>query len=195
LATAETIPRVDQLGSSDEPAALPSFSRIFSEHARYVWRALLGLGVAEADVQDASQQVFLVLHGKLARYDGSCTLRTFIYGICLRIASDYRRRRSRAREHTVETLPERAVPASQLTDVAARQALQRLQGVLERLPQAQREVFVLFELEELTMVETAQAMGCPLFTAYARLRSAHQALARELGEAWIASETTPESDE
>jgi RNA polymerase sigma-70 factor (ECF subfamily) len=194
LATAETIPRVDELGHSGEPAALPGFSKIFSEHVRYVWRALLGLGVAEADVQDASQHVFLVLHAKLGRYDGSCPLRTFIYGICLRIASDYRRRRKRAHEHPVETLPERAVPASQLTDVAARQALERLQGVLERLPEAQREVFVLFELEELTMVETAQAMGCPLFTAYARLRSAHQALARELGEAWIATELTPESD-
>jgi len=173
---------------------VPSFSRIFSEHARYVWRALLALGVAEADAQDASQQVFLVLHRKLAQFDGSCTLRTFIYGMCLRVASDYRRRRQRAREHAVETLPERAVPASQLTDVATRQALERLEGVLERLPQVQREVFVLFELEELTMAETAQAIGCPLFTAYSRLRSAHRALALELGEAWIASESNPEGD-
>ncbi|MEO8901180.1 MAG: sigma-70 family RNA polymerase sigma factor [Polyangiaceae bacterium] len=194
MATAENISRADELGPSGEPAPLPSFSQIFSEHARYVWRALMGLGVADADVQDASQQVFLVLHRKLDRYDGSCTLRTFIYGMCLRVASDYRRRRQRTREHPVETLPERAVPASQLTSVATRQALERLEQALERLPQVQREVFVLFELEELSMAETAQAMGCPLFTAYARLRSAHQTLARELGEPWIVSASTPERD-
>jgi RNA polymerase sigma-70 factor, ECF subfamily len=194
LANAEPLPRADELGPSGEPVEVPSFPRIFSEHARYVWRALLALGVADADVQDASQQVFLVLHRKLTSYDGSCTLRTFIYGMCLRVASEYRRRRQRAREHPVETLPERAVAASQLTDVATRQALERLEDVLERLPEGQREVFVLFELEELTMAETAQAIGCPLFTAYARLRSAHRALARELGEAWIAHESTPESD-
>lgn len=188
------MPRVDELGPSGEPVAVPSFSRIFAEHVRYVWRALLALGVADADVQDASQQVFLVLHRKLTQYDGSCTLRTFIYGMCLRVASDYRRRRQRVREHPVETLPERVLAPSQLTDVATRQALERLEVVLERLPEAQREVFVLFELEELSMAETAQAIGCPLFTAYARLRSAHRALARELGEAWIASESIAESD-
>lgn len=194
MPTAGTTSRADELGRSREPDQVPSFSRLFSEHARYVWRALLGLGVAEADVQDASQQVFLVLHRRLDRYDGSCTLRTFIYGVCLRVASEYRRRRQRSREHPVETLPERAVAPSQLTNVATRQALERLEQALERLPPLQRDVFVLFELEELSMAETAQAMGCPLFTAYARLRSAHQALARELGETWILSDSNPESN-
>jgi RNA polymerase sigma-70 factor, ECF subfamily len=193
VTTAETIPPAEGLAAPGRPDTLPSFQQLFDEHARYVWRALLGLGVAQADVQDASQQVFLVLYRKLANFDGSGSLRTFIYGMCLRVASEYRRRRSRMREHSVEHVPERGTSASQFREVAARQALARLEEALERLPSVQREVFMLFEVEELTMEEVARTVGCPLFTAYARLRSARRAIARELGETWILSDITLES--
>jgi RNA polymerase sigma-70 factor (ECF subfamily) len=149
---------------------------------------LLGLGAAESDVQDLSQQVFLVLHRRLADFDGTSSMRTFIYGICLRVASEHRRRSGRRRERGVDELPERAVSATQLTSVATRQALERLERALELLPQAQREVFVLFEVEELSMAETARVVGCPLHTAYARLRRARQIIAAQFNEAWIAAE-------
>ena len=59
---------------------------------------MLGLGVQEADVADASQQVFVVLHAKLDCLAPGCALRTFVYGICLRVASDFRRRAHVRRE-------------------------------------------------------------------------------------------------
>ena len=175
--------------TTQKSCEVPDFATVFRDNAAFVWRALLGLGVAEADVQDASQLVFLVLHRRLESFDGSSSLRTFIYGICLRVASEQRRKVQRRRERFVEEIPEQAVSAVQVAHAAARQALERLESALERLPGAQREVFVLFEVEELSMEETAHAVGCPLFTAYARLRAARKALASEFKEAWITLDT------
>ena len=162
------------------------FRAVFAAQAKFVWRALLGLGVGDADVQDASQQVFIVLHQKLSRYDGTSSLRTFVYGICLRVASEFRRSARRRREDGLDQAPERTSAPPQLAQVATREALDHLQLALDRLPNPQRDVFVLYEIEELTMPEVAEAVGCPLFTAYSRLRAARSAIAGAFGEAWIA---------
>ena len=71
---------------------LLSVRQIFDEHARYVWRTLRHLGVADADLEDVCQEVFVTVHRKLPEFEGRSKLRTWLYGICLRVASDYRRR-------------------------------------------------------------------------------------------------------
>jgi RNA polymerase sigma-70 factor, ECF subfamily len=168
--------------------SLPPFAEIFQTNVRWVWRALLGLGVPEADAQDASQQVFVVLFQKLDRFDGTSTLRTFLYGICLRVASDFRRHVRRTREQGMDILPDAPTDATQISDVERRQALDRLDGALRELPREQREVFVLFEIEELSMKEIAELLGCPLFTAYSRLRAARKTIADRFGGAWAAND-------
>jgi RNA polymerase sigma-70 factor (ECF subfamily) len=167
----------------------PAFRKAFEEHARYVWRALLGLGVAEADVPDASQQVFVVLHDRLGDLLPGASLRTFVYGICLRVASDFRRRAHRRHERLVAEPPERATDVSPERRAADREALGALEAALDRLPAAQREVFVLFEMEELPMDQIAEALACPLPTAYSRLRLARRAITELLGEHLLEEET------
>jgi RNA polymerase sigma-70 factor (ECF subfamily) len=159
-----------------------TFRKAFDDHARFVWRSLLGLGVAEADVPDASQQVFVVLHDRLADLLPGASLRTFVYGICLRVASDFRRRAHRRHERLVAEPPERTVGVSPEGQAADREALGALQAALDRLPAAQREVFVLYEIEELPMDQIAEALACPLPTAYSRLRLARRAIGQTLGE-------------
>ncbi len=157
--------------SADDRAA--SFERVFHEQAPYVWRALRRLGVAEADADDVCQDVFMVVHRKLGTFDGS-SLRTWLYGICLRVASEHRRRPHRRREEVVEAVPEEGVAASQEDEVERRRALVRLDAALEQLDDDKRAVFVLFELEQMPMVEVAEAAGCPLQTAYSRLYAARK---------------------
>jgi RNA polymerase sigma-70 factor (ECF subfamily) len=142
-------------------ASYGSFREIFDAHARFVWRSLLGLGVPENDVPDASQQVFVVLQGKLDQIDEGCSVSTFAYGICLRVASDFRRRAHVRREQLCATPPERPTSAPQEGIVSHREALGRLRAVLDAIDPAQREVFVLYEIEELAMAEVARAVGCP----------------------------------
>lgn len=166
------------------PAAVPSFREVFDKHARYVWRSLLGLGVRERDVADASQQVFLVVHDRLAADQVPAgALRTFVYGVCLRVASDFRRRAHRRHERLFADPPELSHPADQERAAWQRQALAQLEAVLAGLPAPQREAFVLYEIEELSMNEVATALGCPLQTAYSRLHAARRSVMAAFGDA------------
>jgi RNA polymerase sigma-70 factor (ECF subfamily) len=159
------------------PLAPASFEEVFAEHAPFVWRALRRLGVREADVEDVCQEVFLVVHRRLASFDERrSSLRTWVYGICLRVASEHRRRPHHARPHepiTDET-PEHAIPAEQDAELDRRRALAWLDRVLDTLDDAKRAVFVLHDIEQVPMTEVAAAAGCPLMTAYARLYAARK---------------------
>jgi RNA polymerase sigma-70 factor (ECF subfamily) len=154
-----------------QPGPALSFAEVFREHARPLWRALLGLGVRPGDVDDACQEVFLVVHRRLPEFDGRA-LRSWLYAICLRVASEYRRSARVRREITVEEVPEDAAPPLQLDLVATRELSGRLLASLERLDEEKRQAFVLYEVEELTLREVAEALGCPLQTAYSRLQAA-----------------------
>ena len=100
-------------------------------------------------------------------------MRAWLYRICVREASRLRRSRKPMGTVDVDTLvepsgssPEDAAQANQ-----ARADFDRLLGVLD---EDRRTVFVLYEVEELSMEEVAKVVGCPLATAYSRLRSARQ---------------------
>lgn len=149
-----------------------STTAIFKEYATYVWRVLRRLGVSESDVEDCCQEVFMVIHRRLGEFEGRSSLRTWLYGICVRVASDYRKRASRRYERTVEELPEQLARENPHEQSATNQALVMLDRCLDELDQDKREVFVLYEIEELSMNEVAEALACPLQTAYSRLHAA-----------------------
>jgi RNA polymerase sigma-70 factor (ECF subfamily) len=153
-----------------------SFEQIFGEHSPYVCRVLRHLGVASRDLEDVAQEVFLVLHRRLVDFEGRGTLRSFIYGICLRVASDHRRRASVRREIPSDAPPSPSVPPPQLAATESREARARLASLLAQLDEAKLHVFVLYELEELSMREVAHAVGCTVPTAYARLAAARRKL-------------------
>lgn len=172
----------------DAGAPAPTVDAIFREHGAFVWRALRRLGVREADVDDVCQEVFVVVHRRLGSFEGRSQLRTWVYGICVRVASDYRKSARVRREVVSDDVPD--APVSGHDDVVAlRQARAVLDGILETLDDDKRAVFVLFEIEGLGMAEVAAAVGVPLQTAYTRLYAARKIVeagiagvrARELG--------------
>lgn len=158
---------------SEQPALVPPFAVIFQEHARFLWRALAGLGVRPADVDDALQEVFLVVHRRLREFDGRA-LRSWLYAICLRVASDYRKSARVRLEVAVSEVPDSALVAAQDQQLEATRLFGRLLQALDELDDDQRGAFVLYEIEELTLRETAEALSCPLQTAYSRLRAARE---------------------
>jgi RNA polymerase sigma-70 factor (ECF subfamily) len=162
---------------ADRPAmAAPDFDEIFETCSQFVWCVLAKLGVPSADVPDVCQEVFVVVHRRLGAFDGRASLRSWIYGICVRTASDYRRRKRSRKENSVYPVPEAAVAPRQDDDLHHRRAARFLESVLEEIGEDKRAVFVLYELEELTMSEVAEALGCPLQTAYSRLYTARTAV-------------------
>lgn len=165
------------MSSTEEIAETPSFDESFRAHAPFVWRVLRRLGIRDADVDDVFQEVFLVVHRRFASFHGGSPMRTWIYGICVRVASEHRRRPYVRRETpSGDRLPEPRVEPSQDEHVDRRRALDRFDTALEQLDDDKRAVFVLFEIEGMTMHEVAAAVGCPLQTAYARLYAARKVI-------------------
>jgi len=169
-----------------ELAAGSAFEPVFREFAPYVLRVLPRLGVAARDVEDVAQDVFVAVHRGLPTFERRSSLKTWVYGICIRTASNYRDRAHRRYERLDGELQERHERIDTFTPARAlesQRALQRLDAALARLGQAQRGVFVLHEIEGLGVREIAEALGCSKFTVYTRLYAAQshvrQALAQE----------------
>lgn len=158
------------------------FEAVFAEFAPYVLRVMPRLGVGTADVDDVAQEVFMAVHKGLADFEGRSRLRTWIYGICLRVAGNYRRRAHRRREVRGLDIEETFAPVQGETLERTR-SRKLLMSALEGLSERKREVFVLYEIEELSMAEVAQAVDCPLFTAYARLYAARREMKQAIERA------------
>src|ERR1044071_5007055 len=69
---------------------------IYEEHARFVWLTLQRMGVGRADLEGVAPDVIMVVHRRLDTFDGTSRMTTWLFGICKRVAANYRRRRGRA---------------------------------------------------------------------------------------------------
>lgn len=169
---------VDAAGERQDSGA--EFEHIFRQHGAFVGRVLRRFGVRAGDVPDASQDVFLVVHRRLPEFERRAAYRTWLYRICACVAADYRKRAHRRYERGGDAAGDAAVPESQERQAAGRQLAERLECALDRLRDEQRQVFVLYELEELSMAEVAELLACPLKTAFTRLYAARREIAAEL---------------
>lgn len=156
---------------------------IYDAHFDFVWRSARRMGVAPAHVDDVVQEVFLVAHRRLDDFERRSTVKTWLFGILLRVVSDHRRtlRRKGGLAPLPEGLaaPDEAGPAARTEH---RQRVALLHALLETLDEDKRAVFVLAELEQMTAPEIAESLGVKLNTVYSRLRVARkkfeEALAR-----------------
>ena len=163
---------------------------LFAQYAPFVWRVLRRLGVREADVEDVCQEVFAAVHRQLPSFERRSKPSTWIYAIAMRRAASYRRRAHHHREQlgdaTVEPSSTAVAPAEGPGDAVERRELRALlDRLLDQLDDAKREVFVLYEIEELEMREVAEIVGCPLQTGYSRLHAARAELRRAAEKAGV----------
>jgi RNA polymerase sigma-70 factor, ECF subfamily len=153
----------------------PPFHVIYKQYLDFVWSSAGHLGAGTDVIDDVVQDVFIVIHSKLATLERPEALRSWIYGIVRRTVSDYRRSR-RTREAAGARLDaeSKSNPPSPL-DIAERNAdVDLLERLLAELDEQKREVFVMVEVLEMTVPEVVQALDIPLNTAYSRLRLARQ---------------------
>jgi RNA polymerase sigma-70 factor (ECF subfamily) len=149
-----------------------AFRDLYQAHFNFVWCALRRLGVREDDALDLTQMVFVTAYRKLSGFEGRSQLRTWLFGICRRTASAYRRS---ARVHWEVATDATAMDAYPEPDHGSRThsgARERAEGLLNSLPEAQRIVFVLFELDGMSGPEIAELLGISLGTVRSRLRLA-----------------------
>lgn len=165
----------------------------FEQYFTMVWRSLRRLGVSDSALDDAAQDVFLVLHRRWGDFAHQSSLRTWIYGILLRVASDHTRRARRERARWSAEIPE-LESAAEAPDLLyqQREAGRLLRSALAGLEENERQMLVLVELEERSVVEAADSLGINLNTAYSRLRRARVSFERAVR---VVSEAKPHDDE
>jgi RNA polymerase sigma-70 factor (ECF subfamily) len=156
--------------------ATPDLLEVHGEHVDYVWRSLQRLGVREPDLEDALQEVFVVVHRRLHTFDPSAQMTTWLFGIALRVAAAYHRRAHRRHERleAEPALEQQSVADDPEQQIASRQARERVLAILDAMDLEKRVVFVMFELEELSAPEIAEQLGIPLGTVYSRLDAARR---------------------
>src|SRR4051812_2699784 len=159
-----------------------SFREVYLAHFDFVWGALRRLGVREQDTQDLTQKVFIIVYLKLAAFEHRSSLRTWLFRVCLNAASDYRRSAPIRRE--IATEPAEIDVLSGFQDDAQHESESRrrvavAETILNKLPEAQRLVFVLFELEDMSGGEVAELLGISVGTVRSRLRLARELFTRE----------------
>jgi RNA polymerase sigma-70 factor, ECF subfamily len=157
-------------GPQPDTRQLPgTVAEVYEAHVDYVFRCLRSLGIRDAHVEDAVQDVFLVVNDKLAAFDGHAKLRTWLYAIVIRVARRYRERQAREpRTAADEPIDPRSAEQSYLS----REQLTLAQRALDGLSDEKREAFVLSEVEQLSAPEIATITFAPLNTVYSRLRAA-----------------------
>jgi len=158
------------------------FDQVYRENAGFVWRVLRGMGIREPAVEDAVQDVFIVVHRRLPDFDGRASVRTWLFEIAYRVACEQRRkaRRTQGHEPLAEELEDAAPGPAEVTEQRRRLAL--LSELLDTLSDDQRVVLVLAEIEGMTAPEISEVTGVGMNTVYTRLRRARLAVDKALAE-------------
>jgi len=153
--------------------------REYAAHASYVFRCLQVLGIPGSEVEDAVQEVFVILYRRGPNLDWSRSLRPWLFGVCRRVAARERTRSAKQRRnlHLLQSVqpPLASAPSGELGD-----ATRLLSDSLARMSPAKREVFVMSEIHEMTGPEIAGALNLPVNTVFSRLRLARKALEADL---------------
>lgn len=158
------------------------FQSVYEAELDYVWNSLRRLGIAPAHLEDLTHDVFTTAWKKLADYDASRPIRPWLFGIAMRLASDFRQRAWQHREVGGEEID--ASDDAPLPDahVERRQARAMVLEALDALPLERRAIFVMHELDGIGIPDVAVALNVPLNTAYSRLRLARRDFAEAVAE-------------
>jgi RNA polymerase sigma-70 factor (ECF subfamily) len=178
--------------ASSVPSVALTLGDIYRTHFDFVWRSLRRMGVPPSSMDDAAQDVFLVVHRRLAGFERRSSVKTWLFGIAVRVAHDHRRSERRKADpvhheasSALDRLPDSATPGP-MQRAEQNASIRLLEQLLSQLSPEKREVFLLAELEQMTAPEIGEALGIRLTTVHSRLRTARiefeEALARHRGQ-------------
>jgi len=166
-----------RLVRSAPPLPLPETTCLeaFDAELDYVLETLRRLGASPDEVEDLTQEVFVVLHKNWSTFDTSRPLRPYLFGVAFRIVCAYRRRR--VRERPREDLDVEDGAAGPEGSLQSKESVALLLAALERVPLARRAVVIMHELDGVPVADIARTLSISRFGAYARLRKGHKELA------------------
>ena len=160
------------------PSVIPPFKAIYRQYFDFVWSSARRLGIEPSGMDDLIQEVFIAIHTKLHTLENPDALRSWIYGVVRRTASNHRRAkraRGEMRSDTTGFADTASLQPTPLEQTERSAEVQLLMNLLSELDEPKREIFALVEIEEFSVPDAADALGIPLNTAYSRLRAARLA--------------------
>jgi RNA polymerase sigma-70 factor (ECF subfamily) len=176
-----------RIASGDEDA----FRAIYRRHQGPVYRFAKHMSGDATVAEDVTQEVFMTLIDKRARFDaGRGSLQGYLIGMARNLVL-----RSIDRGKRFVALPEaetlsadapqngRVLSTSTQSDPVRAGDIERLRRAVLSLPPDYREAVVLCELEEMSYEEAARILDCPIGTVRSRLHRARALLAEKLREA------------
>src|SRR5271155_112702 len=168
-----------------------AFHDLIRPHERSVYIMALSLLHNEADAEEAAQEAFLKAFRNLGKFRGDSKFSTWLVSITLNEARS--RLRSKKKTMKMESLDEppegeghvspallrdwREIPSQILERQEVRQLLQQ---AITDLPLIYREVFLLRDVEELSVIESAEALGITVASVKVRLHRARIMLQKKL---------------
>jgi len=157
-----------QEAAAEQPSS--TFPAIFHECFPLVWRLLRTLGVYEPWLDDAAQEVFVIVYQKLPEFDGRVRITTWVHAIAYRVAANVRRRQGR--ERLKVELSDRDAPSLRTPEHEALsgESARFVQAFCAGLSEPMRDVFVLCFLEEWGQSEVAALLGVSPNTVSSRVR-------------------------
>jgi len=153
------------------PAVRVPFRTLYEQHFAFTWRALRYLGVPEALVDDAAQELWVVVHRRYADFEGRSDVKTWLFAIAVNIERNIRRV-ERRRGSQVPLPPElQTSHGDPLLAREEKEAWALVRGFVDTLDEARRAVFAAALVEGLSAAETAAITGLSLETVYNRVRA------------------------
>jgi RNA polymerase sigma-70 factor, ECF subfamily len=166
------------------------FHDLIRPHERSVYIMALSLLQNEADAEDAAQEAILKAFRNLAQFRGEAKFGTWLVSIALNEARGRLRSRKAVAMRSIDDISEgqenvspallrdwREIPSEALERKEVRQLLQHAIG---ELPLIYREVFLLRDVEELSVNESAEALGISISSVKVRLHRARIMLQQKL---------------
>ncbi len=163
-----------------------NFDEIYESMVQYVWNIVSRMGVHRSDAEDVVQEVFVIVHRRLDDFEGRAQLKTWVFKIAVHVVQHYFRTHARkpgdratAKGTEIHSLVERQ-ESGPAAEVERRERLRTLDRLLDQLDEPKRAVFVLAEIEQLTMSEIAEIVELNANTVASRLRAARQGFEKAL---------------
>lgn len=193
IGTDETVLTAELQAGSEE-----AFALLIAQYQTPVYSLVSRMLNDPSDAADITQDVFIKIFRGIRNFHGDSSLRTWIYRIALREASNQRRwwSRHRGREVTIEKQPSEwdQGHAFSLKDalvdehespfeMAAHEEIRsRVEAELRRVPEPFRSVVILRDLEGLSYDEIAEILSAHLGTVKSRLMRGRAMLREQLAE-------------
>jgi RNA polymerase sigma-70 factor (ECF subfamily) len=165
--TAAVVPTKDR---SDVPYSR-AIAALYDEHYEFLGRALWRLGVDRSHIDDAIQDLFIIVFRRFDQFEWRSSVRTWLYAIALRVAKAHRRRTNRRSFDSLDETDVYLACEGNQHDAQERvEAAKVVQAIVETMDEPIRLVFTMIELEEFTAPEIALVLGISVNTVYSRLR-------------------------